>query len=43
MNMVKTYAEIYPPVPDGCLLDSAEAPIEFETYLHRAKAESFDA
>ena len=41
MNMVKTYAEIYPPIPEGCLLDSADAPIEFEYYLNQAKAESF--
>jgi glutamate synthase domain-containing protein 2 len=41
MNMVKTYAEIYPPIPDGCLLDSADAPIEFEYYLNNANAEAF--
>jgi len=41
MNMVKTYAEIYPPIPEGCLLDNADAPIEFESYLNRASAESF--
>jgi glutamate synthase domain-containing protein 2 len=43
MNMVKTYAEIYPPVPDGCLLDSNDAPIEFESYLNNAKAETFNS
>ena len=43
MNMVKTYAEIYPPIPDGCLLDSHDAPIEFETYLNNAKAETFSS
>jgi glutamate synthase domain-containing protein 2 len=41
MNMVKTYAEIYPQLPDGCLLDSADAPIEYESYLNNAKAETF--
>jgi glutamate synthase domain-containing protein 2 len=41
MNMVKTYAEIYPQIPDGCLLDSADAPIEYESYLNNAKAETF--
>ena len=43
MNMVKTYAEIYPPVPDGCLLDNHDAPIEYETYLNKAKADSFSS
>jgi glutamate synthase domain-containing protein 2 len=43
MNMVKTYAEIYPPVPDGCLLDSGDAPIEFESYLNKSNAESFSS
>lgn len=41
MNMVKTYEEIYPPVPAGCLLDSGDAPIEFESYLNKAAAETF--
>lgn len=41
MNMVKTYAEIYPPAPNGCLLDSADAPIELESYLNNASAETF--
>lgn len=41
MNMVKTYEEIYPPVPEGSLLDQADAPIEFDHYLRQAKADSF--
>lgn len=41
MNMVKTYEEIYPPLPDGCLLDGGDAPIEFEGYLNKASAEAF--
>lgn len=41
MNMVKTYEEIYPPVPEGCLLDGGDAPIEFESYLNKATAEAF--
>jgi glutamate synthase domain-containing protein 2 len=41
MNMVKTYEEIYPPVPEGCLLDGGDAPIEFESYLNKASAEAF--
>ncbi len=41
MNMVKTYEEIYPPVPEGCLLDGGDSPIEFDTYLSRASSMSF--
>ena len=41
MNMVKTYEEIYPPVPVGCLLDAGDAPIEFESYLSKATSETF--
>lgn len=42
MNMVKTYEEIYPPVPEGCLLDGGDSPIEFDNYLTRASALSFN-
>lgn len=41
MNMVKTYAEIYPPIPEGCLLDQADAPIEYDSYLSKSDAEHF--
>ncbi|HET9053603.1 MAG TPA: hypothetical protein VFM90_05485, partial [Cyclobacteriaceae bacterium] len=41
MNMVKTYEEIYPPVPEGCLLDGGDAPIELEAYMNKATAEAF--
>jgi glutamate synthase domain-containing protein 2 len=41
MNMVKTYEEIYPPVPEGCLLDGGDSPMEFDTYLSRASSMSF--
>ncbi len=41
MNMVKTYEEIYPPLPEGCLLDGGDAPIEYESYLNKATAEAF--
>lgn len=41
MNMVKTYEEIYPTVPEGSLLDGGDAPIEFESYLNKATAEAF--
>lgn len=42
MNLVKTYEEIYPAIPDGCLLDGADAPIDYEHYLRRASAEKFE-
>lgn len=42
MNMVKTYEEIYPPIPDGCLLDGGDVPFDYEEYLKRASAESFE-
>jgi glutamate synthase domain-containing protein 2 len=42
MNMVKTYEEIYPTIPDGCLLDGADAPIDYEHYLKRASATQFE-
>jgi hypothetical protein len=41
MNMVKTYEEIYPAVPEGCLLEGGDSPIEFDIYLGRASATSF--
>jgi glutamate synthase domain-containing protein 2 len=41
MNMVKTYEEIYPPVPEGCLLEGGDAPFELDGYLSKARAESF--
>jgi glutamate synthase domain-containing protein 2 len=41
MNMVKTYEEIYPTVPEGCLLEGGDSPIEFDTYLERASAQVF--
>ncbi len=42
MNTVKTYEEIYPTIPDGCLLDGADAPFDYEDYLKKASAESFE-
>lgn len=41
MNMVKTYEEIYPQVPEGSLLDGGDSPVEFDIYLQRASAQSF--
>lgn len=42
MNMVKTYEEIYPPLPEGCLLDGGDSPIEYDSYLSRASSMSFN-
>ncbi len=41
MNMVKTYEEIYPSLPQGCLLEGGDSPFEYDSYLALAKAESF--
>lgn len=41
MNMVKTYEEIYPTLPEGCLLEGGDSPIEYDTYLSRASSMSF--
>jgi len=43
MNMVKTYEEIYPTIPDGCLLEGGDVPMEYESYMKKAMAESFEA
>jgi len=43
MNMVKTYEEIYPSIPDGCLLQGGDVPYEFEKYMRNARAETFEA
>jgi glutamate synthase domain-containing protein 2 len=42
MNMVKTYAEIYPPIPDGSLLDGGDTPFDYEEYMKRASSEAFE-
>jgi hypothetical protein len=42
MNMVKTYEEIYPSIPDGCLLNGADTPFDYEDYLKRASADQFE-
>jgi glutamate synthase domain-containing protein 2 len=41
MNMVKTYEEIYPPVPEGCLLEGGDSPMEYDTYMERASPSQF--
>jgi len=42
MNLVKTYEEIYPTLTAGCLLEGGDVPIEYESYLSRSSAESFE-
>jgi glutamate synthase domain-containing protein 2 len=42
MNMVKTYDEIYPVIPEGSLLAGGDAPFDFEEYLNKASAEKFE-
>ena len=42
MNLVKTYEEIYPPIPEGCLLDGGDVPFDFEEYLKRSSEECFE-
>ena len=42
MNMVKTYEDIYPTIPDGCLLEGGDVPYDYESYMNRASAEVFE-
>jgi len=42
MNLVKTYAEIYPALPEGCLLDGGDVPIEYDEHMSRASSEVFE-
>lgn len=42
MNLVKTYEEIYPTIPEGCLLDGGDVPFDFDDYLKRASAGHFE-
>jgi glutamate synthase domain-containing protein 2 len=42
MNMVKTYEEIYPTLPEGCLLEGGDTPFDYEDYMKKASAESFE-
>jgi len=41
MNLVKTYEEIYPTIPEGSLLDGGDSPIEYDADLARSSAEAF--
>ncbi|MBX2901844.1 MAG: FMN-binding glutamate synthase family protein [Cyclobacteriaceae bacterium] len=42
MNLVKTYEEIYPTIPEGCLLPGGDIPFDYDDYMKRASAESFE-
>jgi glutamate synthase domain-containing protein 2 len=42
MNLVKTYEEIYPTLPNGCLLEGGDTPYDYDEYLKRASADSFE-
>jgi glutamate synthase domain-containing protein 2 len=42
MNMVKTYDEIYPLIPEGCLLINGDVPFDYEEHLKNASEEKFE-
>ncbi|CAN5276894.1 FMN-binding glutamate synthase family protein [soil metagenome] len=42
MNLVKTYEEIYPTIPDGSLLPGADHPFDYEEDLKKSSAEVFE-
>ena len=42
MNLVKNYEEIFPTIPEGCLLEGGDAPFDYEEYLKRSSAEVFE-
>ncbi|MEQ8301943.1 MAG: FMN-binding glutamate synthase family protein [Cyclobacteriaceae bacterium] len=42
MNLVKTYEDIYPTIPTGCLLDGGDVPFDYESYLKRSSSEAFE-
>ncbi|MFM7486523.1 MAG: hypothetical protein ACKO13_06330 [Cytophagales bacterium] len=42
MNLTKTYEEIYPTIPNGCLLKDGDVPFDYEDYMKKASVESFD-
>lgn len=42
MNLVKTYEDIYPTIPEGCLLEGGDIPFDLEEYMKHASAESFE-
>jgi glutamate synthase domain-containing protein 2 len=42
MNLVKTYEEIYPTIPEGCLLEGGDIPYDYDEYMKRSSAEAFE-
>jgi glutamate synthase domain-containing protein 2 len=42
MNLVKTYEEIYPTIPNGCLLEGGDTPYDYDEYMKRSSAEVFE-
>lgn len=42
MNLVKTYEEIYPSMPEGCLLVKEGMPVHLKAYMDRASSEIFE-
>ncbi len=42
MNLVKTYEDIYPTIPDGCLLAGADVPYDYEEDLKKSSVEVFE-
>ncbi|MEJ0031680.1 MAG: FMN-binding glutamate synthase family protein [Bacteroidota bacterium] len=42
MNLVKTYEEIYPTIPNGCLLEGGDIPYDFDESMIHASAEAFE-
>ncbi len=42
MNLVKTYEEIYPTIPDGCLLEGGDIPYDYDTYMSRAASDAWE-
>jgi hypothetical protein len=42
MNLVKNFSEIYPTIPEGCLLDGGDTPFEYDEYMKHASAEAFE-
>ena len=41
MNQVRTYAEIPPPLADGCLLNETDIPTDYADDMQRASAREF--
>ncbi|MFM7854692.1 MAG: hypothetical protein ACKO96_22890 [Flammeovirgaceae bacterium] len=42
MNLNKTYEEIYPTIPNGCLLEGGDVPFDYEEDMKKASAEVFE-